>query len=349
MSRRVLLLADCAAVGMLYTLWSARPLWSDLALTVLLAIVVIVTWKPGTIDPRHLSLPALAFLAAWVLAALFAPQQLVAWRSVLGLVAYGLVWLLLGNLLAHGVTRSELYRALLLAAQVVTVPLALVWLADGARLWGYRVRFETNNSAALAVLMLMPALIVGERRALVVGESGVLLWLSASRSGALGLAGAVGATVLRGRAGQRWWPLLVIVGLVLGVGLAARGDLLAVNERGRLWGVAARMAAASPLVGQGPNSYKGWWLAADDSAYFFGHAHNLALNLLAETGVLGLAAGAWLAGALLLALARRGSSPWAVAALAATVGLLAHSVGDVPTTQPYITVAWLALVRMGLE
>ncbi len=346
--RRVLLLADVGAVAMLYSLWSTRPLWSDLALLLVLSVAVALTWR-GTNLPRHLSLPALAFLGAFVLSAAFAPDQLTAWRSVVGVAAYGLVFLLLGNLLALGVTAGELYLALVIAAQVLMAAWSANWLMDGARLIGYRLRYDNTNAAMLGVLLLMPALSVGERRRLVVGESAAVLWLSASRAGALGLAAGVGTLLLRGTAlgRQRW--VLMVVAVAIGLGLLARPDLLAGNAREKMWGVAVRMVAASPLVGQGPNSYKGWWLAADDSVFFFGHAHNVYLNLLAETGLVGVAAGAWLIGAVLLALGHRGSSPWAVAALAATVGLLAHSLGDVPTTQPYITVTWLALVRMGLD
>lgn len=335
--RRVLLLADVGAVGMLYTLWSARPAWSDAALLMVLFVAVVETWS-GTFPPRQLSLPALAFLGAFVLSAVFAPDQETAWRSVLGVVAYGLVFLLLGNLLARGVPRSELYLALVIVAQVLMAAWAVNWLMDGARLIGYRLRYDNSNSAALSVLLLLPALVVGERRRLVAGQSAAVLWLSASRAGALGLAAGVGTLVLRGKALARHRWVLVALAIALGLGLAARPDLLAANSRGKLWGLAVRMVEASPLVGQGPNAYKGWWLASDDSPYFFGHAHNVYLNLAAETGLVGVAAGAWLIGALLLALARRRSSPWALAALAATVALLAHSLGDVPTTAPYITV-----------
>lgn len=346
--RRVLLLADVGAVAMLYTLWSARPLWSDVALLGVLAVAVAVTWKGlGAACPRPLCLPGLAFSGAFALSAALAPDPYTAWRTVLGVAAYGLLFMLFGNLLAQGVTRRELYHALVLRAQVIVVALAVSWLLDGAPLVGYRLRFENANSAALAVMLLMPALLVGEARWLVAGESAALLWLSASRAGALGLAGGVATLLLRGQR-RRWaWLALPSGGLgALAVGL--RPDWWSGNAREALWAVALRMAAASPLVGQGPSAFKAWWLATDPPLFFFGHAHSLYLNLLAETGLVGVAAGAWLAGALLQALWRRASSPWALAALAATVALLAHSLGDVPTTAPYITVTWLALVRLGL-
>jgi len=100
-------------------------------------------------------------------------------------------------------------------------------------------------------------------------------------------------------------------------------------------------------VGQGPSTFKSWWVAAGLHQYSFGHAHNLPLNLLAETGLIGLVAGAWLAWALARELARA-RGPWAAAALAATVALGVQSFADVPTTAPYIAAAWLVLARLGL-
>lgn len=347
--RRVLLLADVGAVGLLYTLWSARPLWSDVALIGVLAVAVLVTWDSwATAAPRALRWPALAFLAAWVLSAAYAPDQLTAWRSVLGVLAYGLVFMLLGNLLAWGVTRVELYQALVIVAQVLMAAWLANWLMDGARLFGYRLRFDNTNGAALSVMLIMPALLVGRLRRLVLVESAAVMWLSASRSGALGLVAGLGALLVRRQAVARSWLLVGAMVVPVGLGLAARGDLTVSNGRAAMWGIARQMIVASPLIGQGPNSYKAWWMTTNPPTFFFGHAHNLYLNVAAETGLIGVMAAAWLVGALLLALARRGSSPWAVAALAATVGLLAHSVGDVPTTAPYITVTWLALARLGL-
>lgn len=359
MRKIVLHLAAPLAVALLYSLWSARPLWSDVALTLVLALAVRCTWRAR---PVPLARPALAFAAAYALSAAFSADPLTSWRAVLGVVAYGLLYLLVGNLLTLGVRRAALYRALVLTAQVLVIAAAAGWLLDGAPLVGYRLRVENVNSFALVNLLLMPALLVGELRGLVIVEALAVAWLSASRSGAAGLVAGL-ASIATSGAGRssaarvpRW--LLAALGLVLVLGLAARADLLLSNGRSEMWAVAARMFADSPLVGQGPDTFKAHWLAGGPRTHAFGHAHNLYLNLAAETGALGLAAGAWLVGAVLHALSRAGSigskrgsmsgSMWSAAALAATVSLLALSIGDVPTTAPYITATWLALVACGL-
>lgn len=343
------------AVGLLYSLWSERPAWSDLALLLVLAVAVRLTWQGWAVAaPAPLRWPALAFGAAHVLTAALSTDTATSWRAVVGLAAYGLVFMLAGNVLAAGVTRGQLYRALVLTAQVLVAAMLAGWLADGARLWGYRVRFEANNTAALMALLLMPALVVGECRRLVIGQAVAVAWLTASRSGALGmLAGLVTAAPLA-TVPARYWRWGVVIGLVLMLALASRAgrDLLTANGRAEMWTVAGRMFADSPLWGQGPNTYKAHWLAAGPWEYAFGHAHNLYLNVAAETGMIGLAAGGWLMWAVLRSLSSAGSmsgSMWPRAALAATVALLAHSLGDTPTTAPYIVVAWLALVRIGLH
>lgn len=339
--RAVLLLASAMAVSLVYSLWSARPLWADLALVAVLAGAVRLTWRGW--GPAPLRLPALALLGAFTLAALFSDAPLQSWRTVLGVVAYGLVYLLAGNLLSAGVPRATLYRALLLTAQILLVGLAAVWLADGAPFGGYRVPVENTNSFALFTLLLMPAIVTGDARTLVLAEALCVAWLSGSRAGAGGL--AAGLLSLRLPVRVPAWALAVLA-LAVGLALAARADLGASNGRSNMWQVAARMFAESPLVGHGPDTFKAHWVAAYPE-WASGHAHNLPLNLAAETGLVGLAAGVWLIGSVLRALARAGG-PWGRAALAATVGLLVHSLADVPTTAPYITVTWLALVALGL-
>jgi O-antigen ligase len=335
--RRVLLLAAMLAVALVYSLWSARPLWSDVALLAVLVVAVSATWRGWPALAR----PALAVLAAFTLAAAFSAEPLASWRAVLGVAAYGLVYLLLVNLLAAGLARAELYRALVIAAQLLFAVQAALWLQNGAPLFGYRSSVEINNSVALFTLLLMPALVVGEWRRLVIIEALAVAWWTASRAGVVGL---VAGLLALGQV-NRW----VIVGLavVAGLGLAARGDLLVSNGRAEMWTVAAQMFADSPLVGQGPGTYKARWLAAHPNAFASGHAHSLPLNLAAETGLIGLAAAGWLVVAVLRALSRAGEL-WARAALAATVGLLAHALFDVPTSAPYLTATWLALIAMGL-
>lgn len=337
----MLLIAAVLAVALLYALWSARPLWSDLALLAVLGWAVRRTWVGWeSAAPKILRAPSIAFLAAYALAALFGPPA--SWRAVLGLVGYGLVFMLAGNLLAHGVDRRELYRALVLTAHVILAALLTRWLLDGAHLWGYRVLVENTNSLTLYSLLLMPALATGELRGLVLAEALLVGWLSAARSAGAGLV----AGLLANRRGG--WIALGLVAALL-VAVLARADLFAHNGRLEMWRLAGRMFTESPLVGQGPNTFKSWWLGSGERYMSFGHAHNLYLNMAAEVGLVGLAAGAWLVAALVRALrSSAGIAEWRRAALAAIVALLVVSLGDVPTTQPYVTLTWLVVVRMGL-
>lgn len=364
--RMLLHLSAALAVGLLYTLWSARPLWSDVALLCVLAVAVRLTWQGWAVAaPPALRWPALAFGAAHALSAVFSTDPLTSWRVVIGLAAYALVFALAGNVLAAGVSRGTLYRALVLAAAPLLIGLAVVWVADGMQLVGYRVRYENANSHALLNLLLFPALLTGELRGLVWALSMGIVWLTGSRGGMVGLAAGLvttGPATLR-----RHWALVAGLALTAALSLSPRLvtvpgdpaphlDAFSSNGRADLWREAGKMWADSPWMGQGPNTYKAWWVASEVKArrgyVDFGHAHNLYLNMAAEVGVIGLAAGAWLLFVILRSLARRGSmsgSMWAWAALAATAALLAHSLADTPTTAPYLTMAWLALVRCGLH
>jgi O-antigen ligase len=349
MRRTVLHLSAPLAVALLYSLWSGRPLWADVALVLVLALAVRATWQGW--PPDELRRAGVTFIGTYSLAAQFSSDPLTSWRTVLGVAAYGLIFVLAGNLMALGVSRAALYRGLVLTAHVLFAALLTVWLMDGAQLYGYRLRYESVNSFALVNLLLMPALVVGELRGLVIAEAVAVAWLSGSRSGMGGL--VAGLMTLGGARVRlpRWvWVGMGLAVAVAGLALAARGsaDLLGSSGRSQMWAVAWRLFADSPLLGQGPGTYKAAWMAANPAAFDTGHAHNLYLNLAAESGLLGLAAGAWLIVAVVRALSRAGTA-WSTAAMAGTVGLLVLSLGDVPTTAPYIVVTWLVLVQLGLD
>lgn len=346
-TRRPLLVAAAAAVAVLYTLWSARPAWADLAAAAALAAAVCLTWQGWAVVPRGLVAPALALAGAHALSAALSVEPAASWRAGLGLVAYGLLFVLAANLCRLGLARRDIYRGLLLAAHVILAAVLAQWALDGAQLWGYRVTIENTNSFALVNLLLFPALLAGEARGYVAGLAAAVAWLSASRAGWAGFFAAALTLPGRGAALGRWrWALLALgVGAALAVGL--RADLRADNARGLMWPLAWRLFADSPIWGHGANTYKAYWMAAYPSPYHFGHPHNLALQIAAELGAVGLAAAAWL----LLALGREllaAPGPWAAAARAATVALLVQSLADVPTTAPYIAGLWLVLLALGL-
>ena len=130
----------------------------------------------------------------------------------------------------------------------------------------------------------------------------------------------------------------------------------AVVERVAHWAAALRMWESSPWLGVGPGSYAAAYpsfrLPLWEEA--LGHAHNIYLNVLAETGVIGLLsfAAVWLSVVIWLARVLRGpavaAAPWAHALALGVLGMLvylaAHSFFDDLFVQGiYLQVAlWLA-------
>src|SRR5690606_9594950 len=114
----------------------------------------------------------------------------------------------------------------------------------------------------------------GQARGLVVAQAVFVDWFSASRAGALGLLAGLGVSPLALR--HKWLLASLVVAVAAAVVL--RRDLLLGNGREELWAVAWRMFAASPLLGQGPASFKAAWLA-NPRAWAPNHPHNLYLHL----------------------------------------------------------------------
>ncbi len=154
------------------------------------------------------------------------------------------------------------------------------------------------------------------------------LLMSWSRGAWLGAAAAV-ATMLAFLPRRRWLGWLLVAGVIAAGWLALQGGLLPGSITGRLtdfaeytrfedargvdvapenyavlermahWQAALNMANSSPWLGVGFGNYEAAYPAHDllNWPYPLGHAHNYYLNLLAETGVLGLLAylGFWAA------------------------------------------------------
>ncbi len=132
-------------------------------------------------------------------------------------------------------------------------------------------------------------------------------------------------------------------------------DNFALIERLAHWVAAQRMFAASPLLGVGPGNY-----AAVYDTYRLprweeplGHAHNVYLNVLAETGIIGFAAFVVLWSASIVFVVRRRAhtrDAWANALAVGILGVLAHLavhnlVDNLFVQGMYILVAlWLALL-----
>jgi O-antigen ligase len=119
-------------------------------------------------------------------------------------------------------------------------------------------------------------------------------------------------------------------------GVAINNDNYAIIQRLAFWQSAQAMAAAHPWLGVGLGNfayaYPAYALLNWPQA--IGHAHNIYLNMLAETGVLGLAAylALWLGIVWLTLAALRQTEGWqrglVLGLLGAWVGLAAHQVVD---------------------
>jgi O-antigen ligase len=103
---------------------------------------------------------------------------------------------------------------------------------------------------------------------------------------------------------------------------------LSSNGRLPLWRVAAHEFAAHPAGGGGPGSFEQEWLQHRTISAKVQDAHNLYLETLAETGVVGMLLLAAAFAAPLLAFARARREPLAVGALALYVAYLAHAAVD---------------------
>ncbi|MFM2105326.1 MAG: hypothetical protein RL338_358 [Chloroflexota bacterium] len=234
---------------------------------------------------------------------------------------------------------------------------------------------NASGVTMLTLLVLLPAAIRygASRRALPVvllAIAGMVTVASGSRSAWLALPVTVAVLLaVRGRLADRRpasiprarpvrpvaaiaalgaLALLVVAATLLGPAILGRltsgGESLRVGH----WLVALRMAAESPVLGHGPGSWAASrirYTVAPEADHYVPHAHDLLLQVLAELGLVGAAAGAilvLLVGRLIVAALRdadpaRRRDGWA--ALATTVYFVAHSMLDLYLTTPSILLA----------
>lgn len=199
------------------------------------------------------------------------------------------------------------------------------------------------------------------------------------------LAFGIAAMVVLVALPRRWWISLLIVGLIGAAGFAAvvsgrlpasitervasafsdlvdvsdvRGvavspENYAVIERLAHWQAAVEMARISPLTGVGLGNYEVVYPQVRLMAWPFplGHAHNYYLNVLAEAGMIGLAAygGMWVILVALTWRARRHPDPVASAAAAGLLGSWTYIAVHSLTDQLYVNYAFLHVgVMFGL-
>ncbi|HID61696.1 MAG TPA: hypothetical protein EYP49_02955, partial [Anaerolineae bacterium] len=199
--------------------------------------------------------------------------------------------------------------------------------------------------------------------------------LTCSQGGMAGLAVATTSTLLLlllairpawfvgwwGRAKARRWMLwllglltvLLVTGF-LGV-LIVAGDLL--EARGTLWKAGWQTFWRSPLWGSGPFTYGTQLMLYESTPPYpvYPHAHNYLLNTAAETGLLGLAASAWVAIALGMALLRtwqragRAHRSLMAGAIGSLLGFATHSLADNHIILPSIGLIVIVALALALD
>ncbi|HVA28612.1 MAG TPA: O-antigen ligase family protein [Candidatus Baltobacteraceae bacterium] len=121
-----------------------------------------------------------------------------------------------------------------------------------------------------------------------------------------------------------------------------------VGTRSELWRAALAMWRAHPFFGVGAGNYE-LELAQYGLPGVRTHSNSWYLQSLAEGGVAGLLATLVFLALVVTSLASRArSSPWALAALAATVGLAVHQIADYLVFYPKVAEPWIVLIALGV-
>jgi O-antigen ligase len=377
------------ALAPAYTLrWHAGPVPTTVlenAIVITIAAFLFESIREGVrpVWRTRVTIPAVLFLIAGAISVVVAPDH----RAALGLyrayiiepIAFGLVLInavttprraiaLVGGLAAGGAIAGLTNSAVVIAAllhhtyDVVTTPPVVI--------------YNTANAVALYLVPLIAfagAVVLhwpGRREQviaaafLVVGVFAVLL--SFSRGGYLALAVVAVGLALSHR--YRWRLLAggaVVAGLLLVVPALRRRVGTEINfgdphntlvGRSHLWAAALQMLRDHPIFGAGLSGFGSaiapYWNANHPDR--FTYPHNIVLNFWTESGLLGLAAFAWIFVAAFL-LARRGQrhapNEWRVVNLGvmlALVAVLVHGLVDVPYWKNDLSLEFWVLVSLTL-
>lgn len=295
---------------------------------------------------RPLWLPTAAYGAALLLSASFSVEPIKSIVVVLWSMAIVLTVIVCASYL-QSEHRATIIKAMMIVSLLLFIINMLTWLINGAR-WPFRARWETNNGIALYNILGLVGIALGIfHRRLSWLWLAAYLWLvifSESRGGLLGLAAGIVVLLIMQHRYALWLSALIGIGVIT----VSSERLFNLSHRPELWGVAWRMFTKSPIVGQGPNTYQQFYTAQYRSlGYLYAHAHSLPLNLLAESGIIGLLAFMWLAGAISWQLWQRRQDRFSLGILAAFASLMAHSLIDVLTTSPFV--AGTMAILLGLS
>lgn len=303
--------------------------WSIAAMSIGIGLCGALTLAAWLVERRPwpawgrtpLDLPAFGWLAALVLAALFAMDR----AASLPRITKGLMPLLVGLAAFHTADRGRGRRALAiyLGVSALVAMLGLgIWVEQGhtyaARARGFAGHYMTFAGQLLLEIpvALGVALTARERR---------WRW-GAAATAVIGFA-ALAVTFTR----SAWVGLFVAFALLLGAvlpwGLVALGALAVAawvfapgawharlhsiadpangwnRERVIMWRAGLRMFLDHPFTGVGLQDLKPLYLVYRSSASteVVGHLHNVPVQIAATMGVVGLAAFAWLYGSLVRA------------------------------------------------
>jgi O-antigen ligase len=342
-------LALAAIVGLVLA-WRARAQLRADAGVRLVALLFACYWfaalisAPGAVATQKAwsTVAVLLRFFPFALFAVLALRNVVLWpRLIAGAAGVVVLWLLdawvqmLTGYSLAGAMQAERLSGIfgadnLKLGPVLAVLSPFVFVAARAR-WGWR------GLAVAFVFQLMPILLAGSRAAWLMFAVVTLAFVwRETRAPARFAAWAAGAMCIVVLAVVAAWygsaafdarfdrSLLALQGSESALDAASAGRL-------RIWGTASRMIAAHPFTGAGVRGFRYAYPAyarpgdafvdanADEGA---AHAHQLVLEILSETGAIGLAL--WLAGAWCALKAwRRASAPARERALAPALALAA--------------------------
>lgn len=257
-----------------------------------------------------------------------------------------------------------LWRAALGSGLVVAIAglIQLAWYP--ATVQDHRLSSFFHPVANYAAMYLAPLVVLGvaglvsrfePRRAwwFVVGVTAVALGLTLSYGGFLSAAAGVLVVVIMMLSGRRRWLTLLglgLAGLIVVVALSGTNnfaehfrntDRSSSLVRGQIWRTSVLIIREHPWIGVGPNNFEAAYRAAVPRLFFpplewlVAKAHNLYLNLWAETGLLGLLGflgllAAYAAGLRPVLVRHPEHRPVAVASLAVLAAVLVHGLVDTP-------------------
>jgi O-antigen ligase len=360
----------CALLPWYTVRWHYGPLPTTLLETGILVTVVIFaieSWRYKVLPDwrSSLSLPAALFIVAGAISVIVAPDR----RAALGLYRAYILEPIAFFIVVSFVVRSWRQARWILAGLgisgvVVCIPNAYVVL-DALRHHTLNVAiappvviYQSANSLALLTVPMIAvaaalATYAQDRRDRVVSAAFVLIALPAtllsfSRGGYLALLVIAILLALTHRA-RLWLVPAILIGAFavsriapIATRIGHEIDLADPNnsleQRFRLWGATLRMMRDHPIFGTGLSGFKRTIDAYRNGVYTEDliYPHNILLNFWTETGVLGVAAFAWilvqgLRGAWISW--RNGAATWAplqLGVLLMLIGVVVHGLVDVP-------------------